>query len=150
MLSAPACLCSVQIITAHTVIHNHHLNSLVSLRNKPQTHTLCPSACCFNECDHTIRSTNTDGATTILRGGRWVNCVISHCECAKVSRVQTKWLLFSLLSSPHFSSTSLWHFFLEKPIGKKLFNFKVIYSLCNTEEMLTFIFPLFQGKNHVI
>ena len=40
--------------------------------------------------------------------------------------------------------------FLEKPIGKKLFNFKVIYSLCNTEEMLTFIFPLFQGKNHVI
>ena len=40
--------------------------------------------------------------------------------------------------------------FLEKPIGKKLFNFKVIYSLCNTEEMLTLIFPLFQGKNHVI
>ena len=36
--------------------------------------------------------------------------------------------------------------FLEKWIDKKLFNFKVIYSLCNTEETLTFIFPLFQGK----
>ena len=40
--------------------------------------------------------------------------------------------------------------FLEKQIGRKLFNFKVIYFLCNTEEIHTFILPLFQSKNHVI
>ena len=41
--------------------------------------------------------------------------------------------------------------FLEKPKGKKLFKFKFVYSLCNPEKkMLTFIFPLFQGKIIVI
>ena len=40
--------------------------------------------------------------------------------------------------------------FFEKPISNNLFNFKVIYVLCNTEEILTFNFPLFQGKILVI
>ena len=39
--------------------------------------------------------------------------------------------------------------FLEKPIGKKLFNFKVIYSLCNTEEMLTFILLARRSSGHL-
>lgn len=45
-------LWSVQIITAHMVIHNH--NSLVSLCNKLHTHTLCPSSCCPNGCSIVI------------------------------------------------------------------------------------------------
>ena len=34
-------------------------------------------------------------------------------------------------------------FFVEKPIAETLINFKVIYSLCNSDEMQPFIFPLF-------
>ena len=37
---------------------------------------------------------------------------------------------------------------MEKAICKKLFNFKLNYSPCNIEEMITFIFTLFQGKKY--
>ena len=36
---------------------------------------------------------------------------------------------------------------MEKPMSWNLYNFKVIYSLCNSKEMLTFFFPLFQESN---
>ena len=48
-----------------------------------------------------------------------------------------------------FYSFSMFFFSIEsendiffKPIGKKLLNFKINYSLCNTEKMLIFILPL--------
>ena len=38
--------------------------------------------------------------------------------------------------------------FLDKPIGKKLSNFKVIYSVCNTEEIPSFYFCFINSKTY--
>ncbi len=108
MLSAPACCCSVQIITAHAVIHNHHHSSPVSLSNRPHTLTPSPSPCCTHarstKPDHTIRSTSCGCLPPIPSGGGgWT--VGSHI----VNAYQIK---SSSPSSSPFLSTSLCGLFI--------------------------------------
>lgn len=113
MLSAPACCCIVQIITAHMVIHNRHHNSLVSLSNRPHTLTLSPSPCCTNarstKPDHTIRSTSCGcgGGWTVWPHPLW-GCIKSNVEFTHPFKLPG--FLFSLLSSLSLH-VSLWSFY---------------------------------------
>ena len=55
--------------------------------------------------------------------------------------------MFTIFQSIISVESEMIFFFLEKPIGKEIFNINSFYSLCITEETLTYIFPLFYGKN---
>lgn len=107
MLSAPACCCSVQIITAHMVIHNHHHKSLVALRHRPHSLTLSPSMLAPPNL-----TTPSDQQVVVVYpqypGGRWVNSVY-QIKSRVHSPLKPPGFLFSLLSSISLH-ISLWSF----------------------------------------